>query len=74
MTKVQTPLWLVLSLCLALAACGRTSGEARAHDATRPPAAKPKRCPDPDIRDANDPCSVAYVRRKPGRMTERDLH
>nr|WP_295114122.1 hypothetical protein [uncultured Caulobacter sp.] len=74
MTKAQTIPWLVLSLCLALAACGQGSGKAPAEVAAKPPAAKPKRCPDPDIRDASDPCSVAYVQRKPGRMSERDLH
>jgi hypothetical protein len=65
---------LVLLLALALAACAPPASDAPSKPAAKPAAAKPRRCPDPDIRDANDPCSVAYVRRTPGRLTERDLH
>ncbi|EJL37873.1 hypothetical protein PMI01_00461 [Caulobacter sp. AP07] len=76
MTKAQITPWLALPLCLALAlaACGPRAGEAKTDVAAKTSVAKPKRCPDPDVRDSSDPCSVAYVQRKPGRMSERDLH
>lgn len=74
MIKIQITPWVALSLCLALAACGPKSRQAKADVAAKPSFAGLERCPDPDNRDANDPCSVAYVRHKPGRMSERDLH
>ncbi len=65
---------LALTLSLSLSACGPKAVDERAAVAATPAPAKPRRCPDPDIRDSSDPCSVAYVQRKPGRLSERDLH
>ncbi|WP_062098359.1 hypothetical protein [Caulobacter sp. CCH5-E12] len=51
---------IVLASALVLAACGpQPSKDAKA--ASKPVAAKARKCPDPDIRDTKDPCSVAYL-------------
>ncbi len=74
MTKSPTVLLLALALALPLAACGQKTVETPQKVAAKPPAPQARRCPDPDIRDAKDPCSVAYIQRTPGRLSERDLH
>jgi hypothetical protein len=68
---------LATALTLCLSACGQqpsaSPADAKAKVAgARIAGTKPRRCPDPDIRDARDPCSVAYLRRSPPRFAERD--
>lgn len=53
---------LVLIGPLALLASG--CGPAPAKPVGKPPAkavVKPRKCPDPEIRDTKDPCSIAYL-------------
>ncbi|WP_343699601.1 hypothetical protein [Caulobacter sp.] len=52
--------FLTLALALGLAACGPQPTNA-AKAPAKPVAAKGRKCPDPDIRDTKDPCSVAYL-------------
>ncbi|WP_165191555.1 hypothetical protein [Caulobacter soli] len=73
MTQVRNALIGALTLALPLAACEPKAPEPQ-KVAAKPPVAKTRRCPDPDIRDAKNPCSVAYIQRTPGRLSERDLH
>jgi hypothetical protein len=73
MTPVRAALLVALALALPLTACEPKPSEPRKL-AAKPPVAQTRRCPDPDNRDSNDPCSVAYIQRTPGRMSERDLH
>jgi hypothetical protein len=73
MTRARIALTLALALAAPLAACERKPGPTPPGAAARP-VAKARRCPDPDIRDSKDPCSVAYIQRTPGRLSERDLH
>lgn len=52
-----------LTLGLLVAACG-PDASASAPSGAQPPAktaAKPRKCPHPDLRDTRDPCSIAYL-------------
>ena len=73
MTPVRAARLVAMALALPLTACEPKAPEPRKLAAT-PPVATTRRCPDPDIRDSKDPCSVAYIQRTPGRLSERDLH
>ncbi|GGL36114.1 hypothetical protein [Caulobacter rhizosphaerae] len=60
------------ALLLSLSACGQKTPAGPPPSPVKTAGATPLRCPDPDIRDTKDPCSVAYIQRKPGRFTQRD--
>ena len=51
---------LILAVALGVPACGPQPTNASKAPA-KPAATKDRKCPDPDIRDTKDPCSVAYL-------------
>lgn len=61
--------FVILILAIALSACSPREAESRKTQASSTPV-KSRKCPDPDNRDRNDPCSVAYIKRTPSRFSE----
>lgn len=64
---------VTLLLAVALTAgCGPRPVANTDQAAAKSSAKPPRRCPDPDIRDTKDPCSVAYIQRSAPRKPNRD--
>jgi len=68
---------LAAALILGLSACDQkppaSPSKPGAKAAAKAAGVKPRRCPDPDNRNGNDPCSVSYLHRPPPRFTESPL-
>lgn len=63
---------LAAALILGLSACDQKPPASPSKPAAKAASVKPRRCPDPDNRNGNDPCSVSYLHRPPPRFTDRD--
>jgi hypothetical protein len=55
---------LAALMCLGLAGCSREAAQPSADQKAKPVPAADRKCPDPNIRDRNDPCSPYYWKPK----------
>lgn len=55
---------LAALICLGLAGCSREAAPPSAGQKAEPVPAAGRKCPDPNIRDRNDPCSPYYWKPK----------
>ena len=55
---------LAALMCLGLAGCSREAAQPSAGQKAEPVPAAGRKCPDPNIRDSKDPCSLYYWKPK----------
>lgn len=62
--SLRTAASLAALICLGLAGCSREAAPPSAGEKAAPVTAAGRKCPDPNIRDRNDPCSPYYWKPK----------